>query len=136
MKYINFIVGVLFVGLAAAGAALPVLPTVPFLLLASFFFARSSERAENWYHSTKVYKKYMKDFDQDRAMTLKTKVSILLFASSMLIIAFVKMNNIYGRAVIIGLIIFKYYYFIFRIKTIKPEESSRAIEKRKLERAE
>lgn len=34
--------GLFCVGLAAVGVALPLLPTVPFLLLAAFFFARSN----------------------------------------------------------------------------------------------
>ena len=49
MKRIFYLVaGLLSVALGAIGAVLPLLPTVPFMILAAFCFARSSERLERW----------------------------------------------------------------------------------------
>jgi uncharacterized membrane protein YbaN (DUF454 family) len=48
MKSIWFICGCITVALALIGIVLPLLPTVPFLLLAAFCFARSSQRAHDW----------------------------------------------------------------------------------------
>ncbi|MEQ8898287.1 MAG: YbaN family protein [Roseovarius sp.] len=40
--------GLFCVALGMVGVILPLLPTVPFLLLATFFFARSSQRLHGW----------------------------------------------------------------------------------------
>ena len=48
MRAIWFIGGVIALGLALIGIPVPGLPTVPFLLLAAFCFARSSDRVHEW----------------------------------------------------------------------------------------
>lgn len=125
MKVLFVILGFIFFGLGAVGAVIPVLPTVPFLLLASVCFAKGSERFNNWFLSTKLYRKHLESFVRNRSMTLKTKIGLCAFASTMLLVAFLLMDSLIGRALIVCVIAFKYYYFIFRIKTIKPEEESR-----------
>lgn len=121
MKYIYFVLGLLFMGVGCIGIILPILPTTPFLLVALFLFAKSSKRAEAWFKSTKIYQKHIDSFVKERAMTLKSKISVLAFASTMLMVAFFMMDNLYGRITIIVLMFIKYYYFIFRIKTIRNE---------------
>lgn len=48
MRALWFLGGALSVLLAVVGIALPLLPTVPFLLLAAVCFARSSDRWHQW----------------------------------------------------------------------------------------
>lgn len=119
VKVMFVVLGFIFLGIGAIGSILPVLPTVPFLLLASFCFIRGSKRFNNWFLSTGIYKKHLESFSKSRSMTLKTKISILAFASLMLIMAFIFSANIHARILIGVAFILKYYYFIFRIETIK-----------------
>ena len=58
MRRILWIVlGCVGVGLGAVGAVLPLLPAFPFLLLAAFSFAKSSQRLHTWFINTSLYKK-------------------------------------------------------------------------------
>ncbi|MDE6195446.1 MAG: YbaN family protein [Erysipelotrichaceae bacterium] len=119
MKYIYTVLGFVFTALGALGVILPILPTTPFLLLAVFFFARGSKRFHDWFMQTKLYKNHLEDFVVDRSMTLKTKICTLAFASLMLMFPLIFVDNIYVKGFIVCLIVFKYYYFFARIKTIK-----------------
>lgn len=119
IKLLWLMIGIVSMVLGAIGVVLPVLPTAPFLLLASFCFAKGSDRFHKWFIGTKLYKKHLESFFTSRSMTLKTKLCILLPASAMLILAMLAMSNIYGRVFIVFLIIFKYIYFFTRIETVK-----------------
>ena len=119
IKLLWLMIGIVSMVLGAIGVVLPVLPTTPFLLLASFCFAKGSDRFHKWFIGTKLYKKHLESFVTSRSMTLKTKLCILLPASAMLILAKLAMAYIYGRVCIVFLIIFKYIYFFTRIETVK-----------------
>ena len=118
LRIMWLILGFLAMGIGAVGVILPVLPTTPFLLLASFCLARGSERFHRWFTGTKLYRRHLESFVRNRAMTLKTKFSLLIPASCMLLLAFLAMSNIYGRVFIVFQIIFKYVYFFTRIRTV------------------
>lgn len=125
MRILFIALGFIFLGVGAVGIAVPILPTTPFLLLASFFFAKGSKRFHDWFLSTKLYKKYLESFVKSKAMTLKGKLTILIPVSCMLIITFIFVNNIYARIVLVILFISKYVYFFTQIKTVSEEELSK-----------
>ncbi|HHC5246870.1 TPA: YbaN family protein, partial [Staphylococcus aureus] len=62
MRLILIVIGLIFTALGIAGAVLPLLPTTPFLLVAVFCFARSSDRFYNWLINQKIYKEYVENF--------------------------------------------------------------------------
>lgn len=126
-KLVYIILAFLFLVIGAIGVVLPVLPTTPFLLAASFFFARGSEKFNKWFLSTKLYENHLESFIESRTMTLKTKARILSLSTIMLIIAIYLVNNIYARLTIICVIIYKYYYFIFNIRTFKPRSDKQIL---------
>lgn len=118
IKLLYIVLGFLFMGLGMLGVILPLLPTTPLLLLALFFFVKGSERFEAWFKETNIYKKHLEDFVREKAMTLKQKITINLFADVMILIAFFTVDKIWVRVILIGVIVYKYYYFITKIKTV------------------
>lgn len=119
LNVIYIILAFLFLGLGFIGVILPVLPTTPFLLLASFFFAKGSPKFNRWFLSTKLYKNHLEEFIETRSMTLKKKLIIVIPVSIMLFTTAFMMDKISLRILIISLILFIYYYFSFQINTIK-----------------
>ncbi len=81
--------GLICMGLGLIGVFLPLLPTVPFMLLAAFCFARSSERLHNWLVSHPRFGPAITDWQergaiQASAKRLATLSIILVFAISVI----------------------------------------------------
>lgn len=124
MKLIYLILAFICTGLGSIGVVLPVLPTTPLLLLAAFFFAKGSKKFHKWFTETSLYQNHLHEFVETRSMTLRTKLTILLPASAMMLIAYAMCPIKHARYFILAMIVFKYYYFTFHIKTIGEEKIS------------
>lgn len=123
MKYINAGLGLLFFGLGALGAFLPVLPTTPFLLLASFFFLRSSERLNDWFRSTALFKKYLANYMDNRRMTLRGKVLTAAPGVVVMTVVAVVLDNPIVRVAMVALIAAEIAYFALRIETVSTADA-------------
>ena len=67
-------VGFAALALAALGVVLPLLPTTPFLLVAAYAFARSSERWHAWLLSHRVFGPIIEDWRRHGAIGRRTKI--------------------------------------------------------------
>ena len=65
--------GWLFVGLAALGVVLPLLPTTPFVLLAASCFVRSSPRARRWLAESRVFGPFLRDWEEHHGVRRSVK---------------------------------------------------------------
>ena len=119
-KIIYIITGCIGLVLGAVGAVLPLLPAFPFLLLAAVCFGKSSERLNNWFVNTKLYKNNLESFVKGQGMTWKTKVKIMITVTVLMTIGFIMMNQVVvGRIVLACVWVFHIIYFIFGVKTVK-----------------
>lgn len=125
VKRIAYIIlGCLGVVLGAIGAVVPLIPAFPFLLLAAFCFARSSERLHNWFVNTKLYKKNLESYVQGRGMTWATKIRVMLTVTILMSIGFIMMSRVPVGRIVLGFVwAFHILYFIFGVKTLKEEKT-------------
>lgn len=121
MKRVFFIIlGCIGLALGAIGAVLPLLPAFPFLLLAAYSFARSSEKLHNWFTSTKLYKNHLETYIKGQGMTWSTKIRIMIMVTLLMSIGFIMMNQVpIGRIVLAGVWAFHILYFCFGVRNIK-----------------
>ena len=120
-KSIYAILGIISFILGSIGTIVPLLPTVPFYLLATYCLARSSKRLNDWFKNTKFYQENLQDFVVCKAMSLKAKVRIIASVTLLMFIGFVLMGIkgiIPGCIVLFSIWVFHVLYFTFVIKTL------------------
>lgn len=73
MKLLWVTIGLVSVALGLVGIVLPLLPTVPFLLLAAFCFGRSSDHLHDWLVSHPRFGALILDWQERGAISLRGK---------------------------------------------------------------
>lgn len=93
MKLFYNVMGALAVLLGIIGIFLPLLPTTPFLLLASWCFARGSSRLHHWLLSHRVFGDYLRNFEAGRGIPLKAKIVATVLLWSSLLVAMARFDG-------------------------------------------
>ena len=116
-KIIYMIIGCISLVLGIVGVVLPILPTVPFVLLAAFCFARSSERLDDWFKNTKLYK----ENNIKSGMTKRVKMRIMCSVTLLMSIGFIMMGLkgiVVVNVILLIVWVFHMVYFMFGVKTV------------------
>lgn len=120
MKIIYLLLAFISLALGSVGIVLPILPTTPFLLIAAFCFAKSSDRLHKWFQNTNLYKNNLDSFVKGHGMTRKTKCRILTTVTLLLAIGAYCMRGLtYGFLIIAVVWLAHLIGFGFFVKTKK-----------------
>ncbi|NCT54710.1 DUF454 domain-containing protein [Candidatus Falkowbacteria bacterium] len=57
----------------------PLLPTIPFLLLAVFFYGRSSNRLHHWLPNNKILGRFIYNYIHHQSVSKKLKIFTCIF---------------------------------------------------------
>ncbi|GIZ53012.1 YbaN family protein [Noviherbaspirillum aridicola] len=120
MKFLLNLVGCIAVVLAVLGVFLPLLPTTPFLLLASACFIRGSDRMHRWLMNNRLFGEYLHNIETRRGMPLRAKVVALALMWPSLLWSM----HIVGRPLVTALLLVTgsgVTVYILRMKTLKNE---------------
>lgn len=93
LRYLALLLACLFLILAIIGIFLPGLPTVPFLLLAAWFSARSSPRLHQWLHRHPIFGKLLTDWETNKSISRKSKIIAVLMLILSYALMLVRVEN-------------------------------------------
>ncbi|QAU36141.1 DUF454 domain-containing protein [Janthinobacterium sp. 17J80-10] len=119
MKIVLNVVASIAVVLAILGLFLPLLPTTPFLLLASACYARGSTRMHRWLLHNRLFGETLRNYENNKAIPLRAKVValVLLWSSMLFSIWTVGHPALKGILLVIALGV---TVFLLRMKTLQP----------------
>lgn len=120
MRYFWLGVGLTAFSLGSAGIVLPLLPTVPFYLLAAFCFAKGSDRLHRWFQSTKLYQKYVVPFNDGSGMTWQAKLKTMALVTAVMSVSgYFLSDNRTGLMMLGGAWLIQCIVMMFFVKTRK-----------------
>ena len=104
VRYVFLTLGAITFALGTAGIVLPLLPTVPLYMLALFCLARGSEQLHKMFLESSLYQKTVGAYERDKALTLRTKLSILASVTTIMAIGAYFSQNMPVALIVMGLV--------------------------------
>jgi uncharacterized membrane protein YbaN (DUF454 family) len=111
LRSVFIMLGFFFLGMAFIGVALPLVPTVGPVLLAAFFFSKSSERFDQWLVNNRLFGGIVRDWRAGLGFTARAKTIAIaaIIATFTISVVFVVEPTLVRAALIIfaaGLVVY------------------------------
>ena len=120
VRYVFLTIGAISFVLGTIGIVIPLFPTIPFYMFTVFCFARGSERFHKMFLASSLYQMTVGNYKRDKALTLRTKLTILGFLSIIMAIGAYFSQDWPIALILMGLVwIGHVIAFAFFIKTKK-----------------
>ncbi|WP_300357346.1 YbaN family protein [Fusobacterium sp.] len=117
-KNILIFLGFTSLVLGIIGITVPLLPTTPFLLLSAYLFSKSSERWHSFIINNKVFGKYIRDYQEKKGITLKNKISAILFLFLSIGYSMLKVESLHLR-IFLGIVFISVSFHILKLRTLR-----------------
>lgn len=101
MKIILNILAFICVGLASLGMFLPVLPTTPFLLLASWLFLKANSGWRDWLLNHRTFGPYIQNYLIHKAIPLRAKIASITTLWATILLSVYIVNPIWLKILLI-----------------------------------
>lgn len=120
MKKILLIsLGSISILMGVIGIFVPILPTTPFLLLAAWSYARSSDKYYNKLMNSKVLGGYIKNYRDKKAMPVRVKIVTISLLWISILYSAVFAINIYWVKMLLIVIAVLVTFHLLNLRTIK-----------------
>ncbi len=121
IRLLYLLLGFITSSLGIIGAFLPIMPTVPFLIIALWAFSKSSQKFHDWLYYHKIYGPMLRDWDKYNVIPIWGKIwACSAMLSSIIIITLI--NNIpHWLLLTMMIIMFFIGFYICSTPNKKPE---------------
>ena len=120
IKKVSYLtMGILSLLIGIMGIVLPIVPTTPLFLLTFYAFTKSSDKMARWFKNSNLYKKYLQQYIDRKALTRKQKLLMQITTGGIMLIPFIIFDDLYVRSILSAIFVIHVYVISFGIKTYK-----------------
>ena len=122
VRVLFIFLGILSVTIGIVGIVVPVLPTTPFLLLAAFFFVRSSNQLYQWLITHRLFGSYLHNYIHFKAISPWVKVFTLSLLWVTIILSIILVQDKLWIRVLLLIVAISVSVHIIRLRTLSKDK--------------